>query len=131
MCHDTPHAAYIRHDNGIHQLTFKDSSAQAADEIFAWAEAIYAAASHEQTVLELADLSAGLPPISYLARHVRSVHDQYARLLHVRAAFLYQSSTGMTALNTVLKLVPVNGSAVRQFHVKDREKAIAWLLNQK
>jgi hypothetical protein len=51
-------------------------------------------------------------------------------LLHLRAAFLYQPS-GMTALNAVLKLVPVNGSAVRQFHVKDREKAIAWLLNQK
>jgi hypothetical protein len=130
MHQDTPHASYTFYDNGIHEFVFKDNSRQAADDVLGWLESLYASVTSEQTLLELADISGGLPPISYLARRARDLVKPFKVLPRVRVALLYKTSTAMSLLSMIVNLVTVSNATMRQFQVTDREAAIQWLLNK-
>jgi hypothetical protein len=130
MHHNASSAAYVRHDNGIHEFIFRDKSKRSADEVFAWVEELNASLSPDETMLELVDISAGLPPINYVTQRVRELQKRFPRLPKMRVAFLYQAHSVLSILAALLALLPMSGLAVRQFHVKDRQAAIEWLLRR-
>jgi hypothetical protein len=130
MQQDTPHASYILHENGIHEFIFKDDSRRAADDVFGWTDQLNAVTPREQTIREIMNISAGLPSITYLTQRMREMKARYPQMPKLRVAFLYDSPSVLSFLAAVLALVKLGDLAVQRFHVKDRDAAVQWLLQQ-
>jgi hypothetical protein len=55
---------------------------------------------------------------------------RYPQMPKLRVAFLYDSPSVLSFLAAVLALVKLGDLAVQRFHVKEREAAVRWLLQQ-
>jgi hypothetical protein len=124
---DLEHCSYVSHENDIHEFIITHSTKRAADELVGHIKTKLIDIPPNQTIRELVDFSAGVPPIAYLARRGRETMDSTGSP-KIRVAFLYQQSTTMTILRTLVDLVQVGNVRVKAFRATQRGEAVEWLL---
>jgi hypothetical protein len=126
---DLEHCSYVFHENGIHEFIIKHPTRRAADELVGYINTKLNDIPPTQTIRELVDFSAGVPPIAYLARRGREIMSSSSSP-RLRVAFLYQQSAAMTILRSLVDLVHLNTIHVKAFQTQQREQAIEWLLKE-
>jgi hypothetical protein len=124
---DHEHCSYVLHKNGIHEFIINHPTKRAADELIGCIKTKLNDIPPHQTVRELVNFSAGVPPIAYLAHRGRETMTS-APSPKLRVAFVYEQSTAMTILRTLVDLVQLNTVHVKGFRTGQRGEAIEWLL---
>jgi hypothetical protein len=124
---DLEHCSYTLHENGIHEFTINRPTRRAVDELFAHITTKLNHIPADETIRELVDLSAGVPPIAYMAHLGRDAINM-SNSPKLRVAFLYQQSTMMMLLKTLVDLIQPGALWIKPFRAQQREEAIEWLL---
>ena len=122
------HCSYVLHENGIHEFVINRPTKLAVDELVGYINTKLNDIPPDQTVRELVDFSVGVPPIAYMARQARATIGSSAPP-NLRVALLYQQSTAITILRTLVDLVQLGTVHVKAFRAPQRGEAIEWLLS--
>src|ERR1043166_3136943 len=126
---DLEHCSYVLHENGIHEFVINRPTRRAADELIGHINTKLNDIPPHQTVRELVNFSAGVPPIAYLAGRGREIMPS-SHSPRLRVAFLYEQSTAMTILKALVDLVQLNTVHVSAYRTRQRDEAIEWLLKE-
>src|SRR5215813_7413656 len=126
---DLEHCSYVLHENGIHEFIINHPTKRAADELIGYINTKLNDNPPYQTIRELVNFSAGVPPIAYLARRGREAMTSSGSPM-LRVAFLHEQSTAMTILRALVDLVQLDTVHVKAFRTRQRSEAIEWLLKE-
>ena len=124
---DLEHCSYAFHENGIHEFIINRPTPRAVDDLIGHIKTRLNDIPSHQTVRELVNFSVGVPPIAYMARRGRETMVSTGSP-KLRVAFLYEQSTTMAILKTLVDLVQIGAVQVKAFRARQRAEAIEWLL---
>jgi hypothetical protein len=128
MMEETKRCIYTRLDNGIHELTFYESSRMAVDEMVSHMSNILKTTPEDApaTCYMVDNSKADVIPINYLRIGIKDLSAQRPSNREPgRLAVIYDGAMG-GLVNTVLTLAMKN--KFRFFKPEKRDEAIAWLL---
>jgi hypothetical protein len=117
---------------GIHEFTLLDASAATLTTCFRHMEAALAQAPLDQPMLIISDIQGGVPPTHVLWRLVRAIFAKHPRHPVLCDVVLYHGDGMLRALTFVIDQISrLYDTRVRFFPYTEREKGVAWLLEQR
>jgi len=120
------HRHYLNND--VHALVLQDESVQAVDDALYHLANILEEHPHDETLMLFIDARAGIPPLAYFYRELKKVYSTREVLPTIRAAYIYQHSLLLTALQAFFSTLRI--SASRRFIKGGTEaEAMEWLLS--
>ena len=120
------HRPYL--NNGVHALILKDDSTEAVDAALHHLANILIEHPHHEQLKLFIDARAGIPPLAYFYRELRKVYGARDVLPPIRAAYIYQHSLLLSALQAFFNTLKMNAS--RRFIKGGTEtEAIEWLMS--
>jgi hypothetical protein len=117
---------------GIHEFILFDASDATLTTCFRHMEAALAQAPRDQTMLIISDIRGAVPQAHVLWRLSRSMFTKYPHRPVLCDAVLYHDSRTLRALRVVIEQISrLYGTRVRFYSYAEREKGVAWLLEQR
>lgn len=119
-------------EHGIHEFRWFSVDRDAVDMLFDHNYALYETLSPDVVVrfLHVLDMSKS-PPISYIARKTRNLQSRFPNQPKTRTAVLFKMVFFGGLINTLSRILNRSGKDVtRFFATNEREKAIAWLIEE-
>ncbi|MGJ3240217.1 MAG: hypothetical protein ACFE0Q_16030 [Anaerolineae bacterium] len=114
--------------NHIHKLILQNSSKHAVDDALAHLKAILDDHPNNEQLKLLIDARAGVPPLQYFFTQLRKLYGSYEQLPQVRAAYIYEESVMLSALQMFFNALGMKAS--RRFIKGGTEiEAQNWLLS--
>jgi hypothetical protein len=121
-----------RLSNGIHEFRWHSTERAAVDLWMEYNDLLYGNTEPNKTLCFLHVIeSVRFPPISYVVRKAQHLQTKYPQQPNTRSAVLFQSRFFGGFINTLQQLLNRKGKDVtRIFTLKERDKAIEWLLGE-
>jgi hypothetical protein len=123
--------AYNRLDNGIHELTFRESSREAIDEFFHHVESILKNTDPSSVARYILDVTQADRPVSMMGiiQRFRKLETQMPRRAKGRTAILHPQGSMLSFVDGLIRALAPTQDITRFFPVEKRAEAIAWVLS--
>lgn len=120
---------FIRHETGINEYIFHESSRQAVNEFMVHNDELAYNTPEDEVSLVLIDISpSGLPPLAYFLSKVREAQKKYPYRLSSRVAVVYTDSRLLGLMDNTVRLLTSTKDIARFFKLEQRDQAYDWLL---
>ncbi|MEM9952325.1 MAG: hypothetical protein AAF846_12020 [Chloroflexota bacterium] len=114
--------------NGIHKLVLQNNTEATVDDALTHLKKILDEHPAEEQLKLLIDARAGVPPLRYFFKHLRTLYGTYDELPPIRAVYIYHDSVVLSVLQLFFNALRMNAS--RRFIRGGTElEAQDWLLS--
>ncbi len=121
----------IRHESGICEFIFHESTRRTVDEYMLYNDEIAFTTPKDETSRIMIDISpSGIPPLAYFISKVRDAWKKYPYRISSRVAIIYTDSRILGLMDNTARILTSRQDTVRFFTTEQRDMAFTWLLDE-